>query len=101
MNAPELQRLLDELVIYTFSVHQALESEADPLNRPHHLGHLAMAARIFMYLHAGNAHEELSQVVRIENRSHALKLPGDAAATVRGSWLRLAPLLASYLNLGS
>lgn len=92
--------LMLELVRYTQAVHEALESESDSHNRPHYLGHLAMAARIFMYLHLDNSQEQLARIFHLENRSHAQTLPGEVAATTRQAWRRFSPKFASFLEQG-
>lgn len=90
--------LMPALVEYTHAIHQALETESDHLNRPRYLGHLAMAARIFMYLHLEGSREKLEQILRLENRSHAQTLPGAVAVTTRDAWRLLVPKLAAYIE---
>ncbi len=92
--------LIPELVRYTEAIHEALETESDSLNRPHYLGHLAMAARIFMYLHRDDSQEQLAQIFRIESRSHAQTLPGEVAAFTRQAWKRFSLGFASFLEQG-
>jgi hypothetical protein len=93
----EREELIADLVKYTVSVHEALERETDSENRPHHLGHLAMAARIFMYLNLPAAEKELSRILRIETMAYAQRIPGSVAESTRLAWERLSPSLVSYL----
>lgn len=92
--------LIPELARYTQTIHEALERESDSLNRPHYLGHLAMAARIFMFLHLDDSQEQLAQIFRLENRSHAQTLPGEVAATTRQAWGRFSLKFVSFLEQG-
>jgi hypothetical protein len=90
--------LLADLALYGQVLHNALEHEAYPENRMHHLGHLAMAARIFTHLHLSQSGISLKRIYHIESCSHAGKLPGEAAESVREAWARFKPILAEYID---
>lgn len=77
-------QLLLELARYTQVLHEALENETDHENRWHHLGHLAMAARMFKILVLGQPVGDMEQIYRIESKAFKfVKLPGPSAATTR------------------
>jgi len=90
--------LIEELVRYTRTIDEALEKERDPVNRPHYSGHLAMAARMFVYLHLGERRKKLEQVFHIERMAHAQELPGNAAATTKAAWRSFSLKLAAFLE---
>ena len=90
--------LIEELVRYTRAIDEALEKERDPLNRPHYSGHLAMAARMFVYLHLDERRKKLEQVFHIERMAHAQELPGSVAATTKAAWRSFSIKLAAFLE---
>ncbi len=90
--------LISELAAYAEVLHDALEHETHSDNRMHHLGHLAMAARMFTYLHFPSSGISLKRLYRIETCSHADKLPGDSAKAVRDAWSHFEPMLQSYVE---
>jgi len=90
--------LLIELAKYAEVIHDALETEQHHGNRLHHLGHLAMAARIFVALQLPESAVKLSRIYNIERASLACKLPGDAAARIRLAWASFSPQLKHYLD---
>ena len=90
--------LIAELVRYTRAIDEALEKERDPLNRPHYSGHLAMAARMFVYLHLDERRKKLEQVFHIERMAHAQTLPGSVAATTAAAWRSFSIKLAAFLE---
>ena len=91
--------LLVAIARYAQSVHNALEQETDHGNRPHYVGHLAMAARMFKNLHLAQPLEELELIYGIESKAHFIpQLPGEIAATTREAWQALAHELAAFIE---
>ena len=90
--------LLLALTTYTTCIHEALERETDSANRAHYVGYLAMAARIFMYLHLQAPSNALHHISRIQNVAHGQRLPGQTAATTRQAWQAFSAQLESYLQ---
>lgn len=91
--------LLLEIAHYTQVLHDAMEQEKEFDNRPHHLGHLAMAARMFKILHLGQPVSDLEQIYRIKSKAFTfVKLPSPSAAATRDAWQRLAPSLQQLIE---
>ncbi len=92
--------LFSALAAYTQVLHDALEHETHHDNRMHHLGHLAHAARMFTCLHLPDSGISLKSTHHIECHSHAGKLPGDTAKTVRDAWRDFEPVLRRCIEDG-
>jgi hypothetical protein len=88
-----------ELARYTQVLGEAFEHETEFDNRYHHLGHLAMAARMFKILHLEEPVSALDQIYRIESKAYSfVKLPGPSAASAREAWQRLAVNLQAFID---
>jgi hypothetical protein len=93
--------LLTELAYYTQVLHEATEHETELDNRHHHLGHLAMAARMFKILHLRQPVSALEQIYRIESKAYSfVKLPGPSATSALEAWQRLSPSLRAFIDKG-
>jgi hypothetical protein len=94
----KLEMLFDEVANYADVVDEALKTEADHVNRPHFVGHMAMVARIFVAARRGPDIEQLTTILSIERRSDAQTLPGEPAEAVRNAWKRLLPVLEKFIG---
>jgi hypothetical protein len=89
---------LSALAAYAQVLNDALEQESHHENRMHHLGHLAMAARMYTYCQVPDSSISLERIHHIETHSHGGKLPGDTAQTVREAWHEFEPILREYIE---
>ncbi|SRR6266567_4042550 len=89
---------ISALAAYAEVLNDALEHETHHENRMHHLGHLAMAARMFTYFNHQASNISLKRIHYMECCSHAGKLPGDTAKSVREAWGRFEPVLRAFLQ---
>ena len=95
------EELLLGIAHYTQVLHDAMEQEKEFENRPHHLGHLAMAARMFKILHLGQPVGDLEQIYRIESKAFSFgQLPGPVAAATNSAWQKLGPSLRTFIDEG-
>lgn len=93
---------LFELARYTQALDEATETETEFDNRMHHLGHLAMAARMFKVILLEQPVSILDQIYRIESKAFSfVKLPGPSAASTQEAWQVLGPRLRTFIDEGS